>query len=70
MYLRPAEAKIGIALALAPSRSERIRLKAEKERVDAVCPSLTRTGMTEDMMDDKKLLAKFAGNYSPVSAYS
>ncbi len=29
-------------------------------RVNAVCPSLTRTGMTEDMMDDKKLLAKFA----------
>ncbi|MGY3396062.1 meso-butanediol dehydrogenase/(S,S)-butanediol dehydrogenase/diacetyl reductase [Bradyrhizobium sp. USDA 3311] len=30
-------------------------------RVNAVCPSLTRTGMTEDMMNDKKLLAKFAG---------
>jgi meso-butanediol dehydrogenase / (S,S)-butanediol dehydrogenase / diacetyl reductase len=29
-------------------------------RVNAVCPSLTRTGMTEDMMDDKGLLAKFA----------
>jgi meso-butanediol dehydrogenase / (S,S)-butanediol dehydrogenase / diacetyl reductase len=29
-------------------------------RVNAVCPSLTRAGMTEDMMDDKKLLAKFA----------
>ncbi|MBP1294161.1 meso-butanediol dehydrogenase/(S,S)-butanediol dehydrogenase/diacetyl reductase [Bradyrhizobium elkanii] len=29
-------------------------------RVNAVCPSLTRTGMTEDMMDDNKLLAKFA----------
>jgi len=29
-------------------------------RVNAVCPSLTRTGMTEDMMDDKDLLAKFA----------
>lgn len=29
-------------------------------RVNAVCPSLTRTGMTADMMDDKKLLAKFA----------
>jgi meso-butanediol dehydrogenase / (S,S)-butanediol dehydrogenase / diacetyl reductase len=29
-------------------------------RVNAVCPSLTRTGMTEDMMNDKKLLAKFA----------
>jgi meso-butanediol dehydrogenase/(S,S)-butanediol dehydrogenase/diacetyl reductase len=29
-------------------------------RVNAVCPSLTRTGMTADMMDDKKLLSKFA----------
>ena len=29
-------------------------------RVNAVCPSLTRTGMTEDMMEDGKLLAKFA----------
>lgn len=29
-------------------------------RVNGVCPSLTRTGMTEDMMDDKKLLTKFA----------
>ncbi|WP_144579042.1 SDR family NAD(P)-dependent oxidoreductase [Agrobacterium sp. DE0009] len=28
-------------------------------RVNAVCPSLTRTGMTEDMMDDDKLIAKF-----------
>ena len=28
-------------------------------RVNAVCPSLTRTGMTEDMMDDDELLAKF-----------
>src|SRR5579871_5866459 len=29
-------------------------------RINAVCPSLTRTGMTADMMDDKDLLAKFA----------
>jgi meso-butanediol dehydrogenase/(S,S)-butanediol dehydrogenase/diacetyl reductase len=29
-------------------------------RVNSVCPSLTRTGMTADMMDDHKLLAKFA----------
>lgn len=28
-------------------------------RVNAVCPSLTPTGMTEDMMDDDKLIAKF-----------
>ncbi len=27
--------------------------------VNAVCPSLTRTGMTEDMMDDEKLISKF-----------
>jgi meso-butanediol dehydrogenase/(S,S)-butanediol dehydrogenase/diacetyl reductase len=29
-------------------------------RINSVCPSLTRTGMTADMMDDEKLLAKFA----------
>ena len=29
-------------------------------RVNSVCPSLTRTGMTTDMMDDKELLSKFA----------
>jgi len=28
-------------------------------RVNAVCPSLTRTGMTEDMITDEKLVAKF-----------
>jgi meso-butanediol dehydrogenase/(S,S)-butanediol dehydrogenase/diacetyl reductase len=28
-------------------------------RVNAVCPSLTRTGMTEDMLDDKELMKKF-----------
>lgn len=28
-------------------------------RVNAVCPSLTHTGMTEDMMGDDKLIAKF-----------
>lgn len=28
-------------------------------RVNAVCPSLTRTGMTEEMMGDEKLIAKF-----------
>ncbi|GAA3065297.1 SDR family oxidoreductase [Rhizobium viscosum] len=28
-------------------------------RVNAVCPSLTRTGMTEDMLKDEKLTAKF-----------
>ena len=28
-------------------------------RVNSVCPSLTRTGMTSDMMEDEELLAKF-----------
>lgn len=28
-------------------------------RVNAVCPSLTRTGMTEDMLKDEHLVAKF-----------
>lgn len=28
-------------------------------RVNSVCPSLTRTGMTADMMQDRKLIAKF-----------
>lgn len=29
-------------------------------RINSVCPSLTRTGMTADMMDDEEILAKFA----------
>jgi meso-butanediol dehydrogenase/(S,S)-butanediol dehydrogenase/diacetyl reductase len=33
---------------------------AKGVRANSVCPSLTRTGMTEDMMQDKELLAKFA----------
>jgi meso-butanediol dehydrogenase / (S,S)-butanediol dehydrogenase / diacetyl reductase len=28
-------------------------------RVNSVCPSLTRTGMTENMLKDEKLVAKF-----------
>lgn len=28
-------------------------------RVNAVCPSLTHTGMTEDMLDDKGLMSRF-----------
>lgn len=28
-------------------------------RVNAVCPSFTKTGMTEDMVDDRKLIDKF-----------
>jgi meso-butanediol dehydrogenase/(S,S)-butanediol dehydrogenase/diacetyl reductase len=29
-------------------------------RINAVCPTLTRTGMTTNMMDDQDLPAKFA----------
>lgn len=29
-------------------------------RINSVCPSLTRTGMTADMMDDEELIARFA----------
>ena len=32
---------------------------ADGVRVNAVCPSFTRTGMTEDMMKNPKLVAKF-----------
>ncbi|MET4035790.1 meso-butanediol dehydrogenase/(S,S)-butanediol dehydrogenase/diacetyl reductase [Bradyrhizobium sp. JR7.2] len=42
------------------TRALALDLGKKGNRVNAVCPSLTRTGMTEDMMDDKKLLAKFA----------
>ncbi|MCS4245670.1 NAD(P)-dependent dehydrogenase (short-subunit alcohol dehydrogenase family) [Rhizobium sp. BIGb0125] len=28
-------------------------------RINAVCPSFTSTGMTQDMMGDEKLLARF-----------
>jgi meso-butanediol dehydrogenase / (S,S)-butanediol dehydrogenase / diacetyl reductase len=37
-------------------------------RVNAVCPSLTRTGMTDDMMDDKDLLASPSGSRWAASA--
>lgn len=33
---------------------------AEGVRVNAVCPSLTRSELTEDMFSDKALMAKFA----------
>lgn len=38
-----------------------VALDAAKDgvRVNAVCPSFTRTDMTEDMEDDKKVMAKF-----------
>lgn len=42
------------------TRALAIDLGKKGVRVNAVCPSLTRTGMTADMMDDDKLLAKFA----------
>ena len=32
---------------------------AKGVRANAVCPSLTHTGMTEDMLDDKALVEKF-----------
>ncbi|TFV98635.1 SDR family oxidoreductase, partial [Oxalobacteraceae bacterium OM1] len=32
---------------------------ADGVRVNAVCPSLTRTGLTEDMYEDEALMAKF-----------
>lgn len=38
-----------------------VALDAAKDgvRVNAVCPSFTRTGLTDDMEDDKKLMAEF-----------
>ena len=42
------------------TRSLALDLGKKGIRVNSVCPSLTRTGMTEDMMDNQKLLAKFA----------
>jgi meso-butanediol dehydrogenase/(S,S)-butanediol dehydrogenase/diacetyl reductase len=42
------------------TRALALDLGKEGVRVNAVCPSLTRTGMTADMMGDTSLLAKFA----------
>lgn len=42
------------------TRALALALGKKGVRVNSVCPSLTRTGMTTDMMDDKELLAKFA----------
>jgi meso-butanediol dehydrogenase/(S,S)-butanediol dehydrogenase/diacetyl reductase len=42
------------------TRALALDLGKKSVRVNSVCPSLTRTGMTADMMDDKELLAKFA----------
>jgi meso-butanediol dehydrogenase/(S,S)-butanediol dehydrogenase/diacetyl reductase len=41
------------------TRSLALDLGAKGVRVNSVCPSLTRTGMTADMMQDEELLAKF-----------
>src|SRR5947199_7059131 len=41
------------------TRSLALDLGNKGVRVNSVCPSLTRTGMTADMMQDEKLLAKF-----------
>jgi meso-butanediol dehydrogenase / (S,S)-butanediol dehydrogenase / diacetyl reductase len=41
------------------TRSLALDLGRKGIRINSVCPSLTRTGMTADMMDDKNLLAKF-----------
>ncbi|MCA6116356.1 SDR family oxidoreductase [Bradyrhizobium sp. WSM 1738] len=41
------------------TRSLALDLGRKGIRVNSVCPSLTRTGMTADMMEDEELLAKF-----------
>jgi meso-butanediol dehydrogenase/(S,S)-butanediol dehydrogenase/diacetyl reductase len=41
------------------TRSLALDLGRKGVRVNSVCPSLTRTGMTADMMQDEELLAKF-----------
>ena len=42
------------------TRSLALDLGKKGIRINSVCPSLTRTGMTADMMEDRELLAKFA----------
>jgi meso-butanediol dehydrogenase/(S,S)-butanediol dehydrogenase/diacetyl reductase len=41
------------------TRAMALDYSAKGVRVNAVCPSLTVTGMTKDMVKDKKLVAKF-----------
>ena len=41
------------------TRSLALDLGKKGVRVNSVCPSLTRTGMTVDVMEDEELLAKF-----------
>lgn len=44
-------------------RSLALDLGKKDVRVNSVCPSLTRTGMTADMMQDEELLAKFDASF-------
>ncbi|WLC03239.1 SDR family oxidoreductase [Bradyrhizobium japonicum USDA 123] len=60
--MSPYNAAKGVVVNL--TRALALDLGKKGIRVNAVCPSLTGTGMTEDMMDDKKLLAKFAERIS------
>lgn len=41
------------------TRALALELGAKGIRVNAVCPSFTRTGMTESMMDDEEQIARF-----------
>lgn len=41
------------------TRAVAMEFAAQGVRVNAVCPSLTHTGMTEDMLKDEKLVEKF-----------
>ncbi|WP_283842144.1 SDR family oxidoreductase [Bradyrhizobium altum] len=56
--MRPYNAAKGAVVNL--TRALAMDLGKKSVRVNAVCPSLTRTGMTADMMDDQELLGKFA----------
>src|ERR1700761_2097181 len=56
--MSPYNAAKGAVVSL--TRALAIEMGKKGVRINAVCPSLTRTGMMADMMDDKNLLAKFA----------
>ena len=49
------------------TRALALDLGKKSVRVNAVCPSLTRTGMTEDMLDNKELI-KNSRNALPLGA--
>jgi meso-butanediol dehydrogenase/(S,S)-butanediol dehydrogenase/diacetyl reductase len=55
--MRPYNAAKGAVVNL--TRALAMDLGKKGVRVNAVCPTLTRTGMTADMMGDGELLAKF-----------